>query len=51
MGKKMCKLASDKLQKDDPKKFKSLVKDAKFYCQGCGRVAVKSSHLCKPEKL
>lgn len=51
MSKKMCKLVKNKLQKDDPEKFKDLVKDAKYYCKSCGHVAAKSSNLCKPEKL
>ncbi|MHC4553609.1 MAG: hypothetical protein ACYSUT_12725 [Planctomycetota bacterium] len=51
MPKKMCKLTKDKLQKDDPKKFKKIVKGAKYYCKSCGHVACKESHLCKPEEL
>jgi hypothetical protein len=51
MSKKLCKLVKDKLQKDKPQKYKSLVEEAKYYCENCGRVAAKSSHLCKPEKL
>ncbi|MHC4551673.1 MAG: hypothetical protein ACYSUT_02740 [Planctomycetota bacterium] len=51
MSKKMCKMVKDKLQKDDPKKFKAVVKDAKYYCKSCGHVACKSSNLCKPEKI
>lgn len=51
MSKKLCKAVKEKLHKDDPKKFKELVKDAQYYCKSCGRVAAKSSHLCKPEKL
>jgi hypothetical protein len=51
MSKKICKLVKDKIQKSDPKKYKSLVKDPKYFCKSCGHVAVKSSHLCKPEKL
>ncbi len=51
MAKKLCKLVKDKLHKDDPKKFIKIVKDAKYYCKNCGRVASKKSYLCKPEKL
>ena len=51
MSKKICKLVKDKLQKDDPKKFKEIVKDAKYYCKSCGHVSCKSSNLCKAEKI
>lgn len=51
MTKKICKLVKNKLQKEDPKKFRELVKDAKYYCKSCGHVAEKPSHLCKPEKI
>lgn len=51
MAKKMCKLVKDKLQKEDPDKFKKKVKDARYYCKSCGHVACKSSNLCKPEEL
>lgn len=51
MGKKICKMVKDGQQKNDPEKFKSAVKGAKHYCKECGRVAGKSSHLCKSEKL
>ena len=51
MSKKLCKMAKDNLPKKDPKKYKSVVKEAKYFCKNCGHVAVKSSNLCKPEKL
>jgi len=51
MSKKLCKIVKDKLPKEDPKKYKSVVKDARYFCKNCGHVAVKSSHLCKPQKL
>ena len=51
MSKKMCKVVKNKLHKENPEKFKELVTDAKYYCKSCGHVAVKSSCLCKPEKL
>lgn len=51
MSKKVCKMVKDKVQKEEPEKFKAVVKDAKHYCKTCGRVAAKSSHLCKPEKI
>lgn len=51
MSKKMCKRVKDKLQKEDPKKFKSLIRDARYYCKSCGHVSAKSSNLCKSEKI
>jgi len=51
MSKKVCKLVKKDLQKEDPKAFKKMVKDAKFFCKTCGHVAARSCHLCKPDKL
>lgn len=51
MSKTMCKLLKDKLHKHEPKEYKALVKDAKYYCKSCGHVAIKASLLCKPQKL
>ena len=51
MSKKLCKLVKKNLQKEDLKAFKKLVKNGKFLCENCGRVAAKSSHLCKSVKL
>jgi len=51
MSKKICKLVKDKLQKDEPEKYKSLIKEPKYFCKNCGRAAVKASHLCDPKKL
>jgi hypothetical protein len=31
--------------------IKALVKDAKFICKGCGRVAVAEANLCEPVPL
>ncbi len=31
--------------------YKSLVKDPKYVCKGCGRAAGSEKNLCKPEKL
>jgi hypothetical protein len=32
-------------------KYKKLVKDGKYVCKACGRVAVEEKNLCVPEKL
>lgn len=34
-----------------PDDYKSLVRDGKFVCQNCGRVAANAQNLCKPEAL
>ena len=31
--------------------YKELVKDAKFICKKCGRVAAKEENLCEPVQL
>ena len=32
-------------------KYKELVKEGKYVCKACGRVAVEEKNLCVPEKL
>ena len=49
--KTMCKLTKDGLPSAKPKKFRELVAGAKHFCKRCGRVAVDSKNLCKPEKI
>lgn len=49
--KKLCTLVKNGLQKDCPKDYEELVRDAKFVCKKCGRAAAKRKHLCKPKKL
>jgi hypothetical protein len=44
----LCQLVSKKVPTAD---LKGLVKDAKFICKGCGRVAANESNLCAPEAL
>jgi hypothetical protein len=51
MSKKMCSLVKKDLPKDDPEKFKQFIKDPKFFCKKCGRVAAKDKNLCKAETL
>ena len=46
--KHLCKLVEDKTPTE---KLKPLVKNAKYICKGCGRVAAKAENLCAPEPL
>jgi len=48
--KSLCKWKSGDIDSDQ-KKFKKLVKDAKYFCSKCGRAARSKSNLCKPAEL
>lgn len=51
--KKLCKIV-DKKELDDKKeleKYIELIKNGKFVCKKCGRVAVDKENLCKPLKI
>jgi len=48
--KSLCKWKNDDIA-SDAKKFKKLVKDAKYFCGKCGRSAKSKSNLCKPREL
>ena len=47
----LCYLNNLGYQVSNPKEYKDLVKDGKFLCKVCGRVAVNDKNLCKPVKL
>jgi hypothetical protein len=47
----LCYLNNLGYQVSNPKEYKELVKDGKFLCKVCGRVAVNDRNLCKPVKL
>lgn len=49
--KHLCYMNNLGFQISNPDEFKALVKNGKFYCQNCGRVAASGKHLCKPVKL
>lgn len=51
MSKKLCSLVKKDMIKDDPKEFKKLVREGKFLCKKCGRVAAKEKFLCKAVEL
>lgn len=46
-GSHLCEVA----KKGVNEPYKGLVKDAKFICTGCGRVAANEDSLCAPEPL
>jgi len=47
----LCLLQTVGYLKTNLNDFKKLVKDGKFICKGCGRVAANEKNLCAPEKL
>jgi hypothetical protein len=49
--KHLCYLNNLGYQITNPKEFKSLVSNGKFFCRICGRVAASEKNLCKPVKL
>ncbi|OHB62003.1 MAG: hypothetical protein A2167_06870 [Planctomycetes bacterium RBG_13_46_10] len=49
--KHLCYLNNLGFQITNPKEFKSLVSNGKFFCRICGRVAANERNLCKPVKL
>ena len=48
--KKMCKFDKKDIEKNLDTII-ALVKNPKYICKKCGRVAVSKSNLCKPTKL
>jgi hypothetical protein len=50
-GKHLCYLNNLGFQLSNPKEYKTLVKNGKFLCKVCGRVAGRQGSLCKPVKL
>lgn len=49
--KHLCYLNNLEYQVSYPEDYKELVRDGKFYCNNCGRVAASEQNLCKPKKL
>jgi len=49
--KHLCYLNNLGFQISNPKDYEELVRDGKFVCKICGRVAAKEINLCKPAKL
>ena len=50
-NKHLCYLNNLGYQISNPKEYKALVKNAKFVCKICGRVAASDKNLCKPVVL
>ncbi len=51
--KKMCKIVQkiDFENKRETEKLVEIIKETKFYCKKCGRVANDKELLCRPEKI
>ena len=47
----LCYLANFGYQAQDTKEYKELVRNPKYICKRCGRVAANKINLCIPEKL
>lgn len=47
----LCYLENLGILEKDPECYKGLVRNAKFICMKCGRVAEKAENLCEPEAL
>jgi hypothetical protein len=48
---RLCFVGDIAKDKSSLENFKRLVRDPKFICKGCGRVAANDSNLCWPEKM
>ena len=49
--KTLCALQEEGYIESHTKDYIKLIRPAQFFCKGCGRSAVDSKNLCKPEKL
>jgi hypothetical protein len=50
-NKHLCYLNNLGFQISNQKQYKALVKNAKYLCKICGRVAASPKNLCKPALL
>jgi hypothetical protein len=49
--KTLCELKEDGFIEKEFKAYKKLVRNGKYVCRSCGRVARKKGNLCKPVAL
>lgn len=49
--KHLCYLNNLRYQESNPDDYKTLIRNAQFFCQNCGRAAADSKNLCKPVQL
>ncbi len=47
----LCLLQNVGYLNSNLEQYKKLVKEGKYVCQNCGRVAANEKNLCAPEKL
>ncbi len=47
----LCYLANLGYQLQNTKEYRQLVRDGKFCCEACGRVASEKKNLCRPVEL
>jgi hypothetical protein len=47
----LCLLHNIGLLREQPEEYSKLVKDAKYMCMVCGRVAISEQNLCAPKAL
>ena len=47
----LCKLHADGLHQSDPSAYAHLVREPKYVCKSCGRVAAGKENLCMPAML
>ncbi len=47
----LCHLFNLRILQTNPDDYKELVRNARFICIGCGRVAASAENLCAPRPL
>ena len=51
INKTLCELKSDGFIEKDFKSYRKLVRQGKYVCRRCGRVARRKTNLCHPKRL
>ena len=49
--KTLCQLKEENFIKKDLKEYKKMVRNGRYVCKSCGRVARKKKFLCNPVEL